>query len=228
VDWDAEWPVMNSGKGVSVTAASPLGVPQVRPRVFQDHFDGAKLRPVWQWPQGHHPAMNLSKEDGGVLELIPTQGERKDVLGAVLAQPITSGNYIATTAVRADSLHPDVQAGLAAIGDRHNAIGISLSSNAITVWIRQRGKDKILAQAPAIKAGRVFLRMTAEDGDKLRFAFSANGEDWREIGTTLEGDFLTLWDRSVRIALFTGGGGEVPARFDYVRIVTRPAQDPAR
>jgi beta-xylosidase len=70
--------------------------------------------------------------------------------------------------------------------------------------------------------------MTAEDGDKLRFAFSDNGKDWRRIGTTLEGDFLTPWDRSVRIALFTGGAGEVPARFDYVRIVTRPAQDPAR
>lgn len=224
VNWNADWPAMNGGSGVSVSAVSPLGAPQVRQRVFEDHFDGAKPRPVWQWPQGHHPVVNLSQEDGGVLLLAPSHRDGHDILGAVLAQPITSGDYTATTVVLADSLRTDGQAGLAAVGDKRNAIGISLSANAITVWMRQRGQHKTLAQVPAIKAARVYLRMTAEHGSKLRFAFSADGKDWRKIGTTLEGDFLTPWDRSVRIALFSGGGSEVPAGFDSVRIVTQPAR----
>lgn len=228
VNWDSDWPVMNGGNGVSVNAASPLGAPQARPRIFEDHFDGAKLQPVWQWPQGHHPAVSLLKEKGGVLTLAPSNGDGNDVLGAVLAQPITSGDYTATAVILTDSLRPDAQAGLAAIGDRRNAIGVSVSRNAITVWARQRGTDKTVARVPAIKAACVYLRMIAEHGDRLRFAFSANGKDWREIGTMLDGSFLAPWDRSVRIALFTGGAGEAPARFDSVRIVTRPAQDPAR
>lgn len=222
VAWNADdWPVLNGGKGVSVRAASPLGAAQMNEQSFLDHFEGAELRPGWQWPQGHRPTASLTAENGGVLSLVPSSADGNDLLGAVLAKPTMSGDYVATTAVLTSSVRSGAKAGLAAYGDRRHAIGISVSSDAITVWLRQDGKTKTLAKAPAINAPQVHLRLTAKQGYVLQFAASADGKTWTNIGKKIEGSFLTPWDRSIRVALFTGGAGEVPARFSYAQIVSQ-------
>jgi hypothetical protein len=70
--------------------------------------------------------------------------------------------------------------------------------------------------APASES--IWLRLTARDGHRFRFAMSANGRDWKNIGEEMEGDYLPPWDRGVRVAL-TGGGTEgTVARFGSLRI----------
>ena len=56
--------------------------------------------------------------------------------------------------------------------------------------------------------------MTAEGGERYRFAFSVNGRDWTELGEAVEASYI----EGARVALTAGAG---PARFDWVKIVSR-------
>ena len=69
----------------------------------------------------------------------------------------------------------------------------------------------MVASADAPRSEAVYLRLTAEGGERYRFAFSANGRDWTELGGAVEGGYV----EGARVALTAGGG---PARFDWVKI----------
>jgi beta-xylosidase len=220
VKWTSSgWPVINGSKGVSSKADSPMGAVQHADRVFADQFDRNDIRLEWQWPQKRRPVVKCSKENNGELSLVPGQQHGDDILGAVLAKAEVSSEYVASTAVVVGSLRRGEQAGLAAFGDDRNAIGISALANAVQLWERHNGKHTILANSTVSGTSEVLLRMAVKNGQELRFFYSVNGSTWKGIGNRIEGRFLAPWDRSIRVALFTGGAGPVPARFSYIRIV---------
>jgi len=59
--------------------------------------------------------------------------------------------------------------------------------------------------------------MTAQAGELYRFAYSANGRDWTELGEPLNGRNM----EEAHIALTGSGALGAVARFDWIRITPR-------
>jgi hypothetical protein len=53
--------------------------------------------------------------------------------------------------------------------------------------------------------------MTAEGGERYRFAFSANGRDWTDVGGSVDAGYI----EGARVALTASGG---VARFDWIKV----------
>lgn len=67
-------------------------------------------------------------------------------------------------------------------------------------------------------AGPIYLRMTASEGSRFRFAFSQDGENWKGCGNEIPAGQL----EGARIALTVGGAKGVAAKFDWLRVAALP------
>jgi xylan 1,4-beta-xylosidase len=208
ITWNAAgWPEINQGHGPSGT----LQTQSTPPFPVNDEFDGS-LSQGWQWPNGFAPKSAIT---AGKLELSPA-AKAKDV-GAVLARSTLSGNYTATTAIDIASI-AGASAGIAVYGDPGNAVGLAYNGK-LELWQRERGKRRVLATA-ALQAGtalkQLHLRVTAQNGNELSFAYSPDGETWTEVGSQANAASLPPWDRALRVALTASG--PKPVRFDFFRL----------
>jgi xylan 1,4-beta-xylosidase len=219
IKWGAnDWPAINEGRGPSVNAASPFGVPDRRAEyAFFDDFTAKQLMPGWQWPQGNEPDIRIESRNTGQLVLAASSANASKVesLSAALARSTTTGDYVATTSVNTKEMRPNAVAGLSAYGDGENALGASVMANRVMLWRVEKGAMRTVAEMNAANNGSLFLRMTARDGHLYRFAFSRDNRRWTEVGEELDGQYLPPWDRGVRVALTAG---KAPARFDWLRI----------
>jgi len=218
-----DWPTINSGRGPSAKSPSPFRAPQKKREAlsFYDHFIGDKLNPGWQWPQDKEPDYKVSVSH---LVLSGHPGHPTNELAAVLARSTLTGDYKSTAEIEAGQLQPGVSAGLAVIGDGHNALGLAVGDGKLTVWSREKGGLKVHLQADAPKSEKVFLRVTAVNGVDFHFESSPDGSTWTPIGENLTGISLPPWDRSMRLALTVEGPDAASAQFDSFRIMqTAPA-----
>jgi xylan 1,4-beta-xylosidase len=205
------WPSINSRRG-------PGGQVLDKPPAFFDDFTSASLNPHWQWPVGRKPDLSISN---GVLALTPPAGRSEDVVGGVLARSAFTGNYTAEAILDlSGATAGTVAGGLSAFGDPENAIGITLQSNKVELWRRQGNKHTVVTRidAPATPGNKLHLRLKASQGRLLRFAVSADGTSWTDLGDEAKGDSLPPWDRGLRVALLAGGLPGASARFDSLRI----------
>lgn len=213
VKWGADgWPTINEGRGPSRQAAAPFGVGERNAEYsFADEFGGARLQPGWQWPQASEPRMLIAR---GRLTLAPADTPANDPLGAVLARTTTLGDYTATALVDTRGMQPGARAGLSAFGNSENALGIAVGDGKVVLWQREQNQHKIITTIDAPSAPLVYLRLTASEGARFRFAVSGDGRAWKEVGDA-EGGYLPPWDLAVRVALTASGAG---AKFDWLRI----------
>ncbi|HEX9918377.1 MAG TPA: hypothetical protein VGA87_04370, partial [Pyrinomonadaceae bacterium] len=148
---------------------------------------------------------------------------------AVVARVATDGDYEATTLVDARGLKGGAVAGLAAYGDGENALGAATDGRNVVIWRREKNVQKVVSTlADAIKTPLVYLRMTADDARRYRFAVSEDGNRWRNVGGEMDGEYLPPWDRGVRVALTTGGAAGASARFEWLRIAPTGARRATR
>ena len=210
------WPTINDGKGPSGRAPAPLGSGE-RPDKdsFFDDFSSPKLSASWRWPLLNEPGIRIETERGGRLVLTSTSKRAQDQLGAVLTQPTTDDDYVATALIDTSGMKREALAGLAAYDNGENALGVMVGGGKISVYLRQKGQHRVVATADAPNVPSVYLRMTATDGSQFRFAFSHNGQDWKEVGEKVDGSYL----EPVRIALTCGGTPGAAATFEWVRMV---------
>jgi hypothetical protein len=145
-----------------------------------------------------------------MLEPPPTAAA-EEYAGGVVARRTTSGDYTATALVDMKSLHGAARAGLSAYGWRDGALGVSAGGGRVVVWRREGREETRVAEREMPASAALYLRMTAEGGERYRFAFSADGRDWTELGGAVDGAFI----EGARVALTAAGGA---ARFDWVRI----------
>jgi beta-xylosidase len=222
VRWGADgWPTINQGRGPSARAASPHGFNERNAEhYFFDDFTAPGLQPGWQWPQANEPIMRTGGARGGRLVLSPTAAQAENTLGAVVARVTTTGDYEATVLVDARGMKQGAVAGLAAYGDAENALGAAADGRGgVVLWRREKNVQKIVSTlADAVRSPLVYLRMTADDGRRYRFAVSEDGNRWRNIGEEIDGEYLPPWDRGVRVALTSGGAAGASARFEWLRI----------
>jgi hypothetical protein len=152
-------------------------------------------------------------------------GDASNAASAVVARPTRAGDYVATTRVVPPREPDRAMVGLAVYGDADNALGISATSTGIVVWKREKGVQQLLARASVDAGPSVDLRITARDGQRFQFAYSADGDTWKSFGDEADGGYLPPWDRAVRVTLTVGGRAGADGRFDWVRIVTGGAAD---
>lgn len=233
VKWNADgWPSINQGHGPSAGASTPFAARgQVGTRGFLDEFTKRTLNPLWQWPQSNVPEFRVEPARGGSLVLSPTVEADGNPSAAVIARPTTSGDYTATAVVELRGMKGAELAGLSAYGDAENALGVSVDrGGGLILWRREKNSytSDAARNGPASQQRRplerIHLRMTVRDGHLYRFAASANGRNWVELGGEVDGASLPPWDRGVRVALVAGGTRNAAARFDSLRI--EPARRP--
>jgi xylan 1,4-beta-xylosidase len=220
ISWGADgWPSINGGRGPSTRAASPHGARETNAEYrYAEEFNSVALAPGWQWPINREPRYSVRPAGGGRLTLAPPAGPAESPTAAVLARSTTAGDYVATTLVDARSLRGAQTAGISAFGDPENALGVSAGGGRVFVWRREKNEQRELASADAPR-GALQLRMTAREGRFYRFAFSADGRRWTEVGGEVDGTYLPPWDRGVRVALVAGGAPGASGTFDWLRIV---------
>jgi beta-xylosidase len=220
VRWTEQgWPVINDGKGPTVSAAAPAGVPEREdPKLLEDEFNGESLTPGWQWPWSRLPERRVAE---GVLALRASGTDAGSAVNTVVARPTLAGDYVATARVLTRNLTAATMAGLAAFGNEENALGIAISGGRAVLWRRQKGQQQTLATANLPYGDAVLLRMTAAEGSRYRFATSVDGVDWRTLGEEAEGGYLPPWDLAIRVALTVSGPTGSEAQFDWLRVEQR-------
>jgi beta-xylosidase len=226
VEWStsgAGWPTINSGKGPGRGRALSGGAAlSTSVEKFFDDFDSLRTSAGWQWPYDNEPVIRLEKEGSGFLLLAPQSGHASDLAGAVIARPTTTGDYSATAVVDVRAMTSGARAGLAAYQDNRHALGIAVGDGKVTVWLREGKEQKTVATANAPSSQTVHLRLTAREGYLFRFAVSADGRDWKDVGEQVNGSHL----EAVRIALTAGGASGAVAKFDSFS--TTPIERDAR
>jgi beta-xylosidase len=243
VAWGADgWPTINQGHGPTRTAmlpastinsasasssASPSSTSPSRQMVwpFSDEFTTPDLLPGWQWPYDREPTYRLEPARVGWLVLGAT-GSDDSGLGSLLAQPALSGDYVTTARIDLSGLPAGVRAGLVAYGDHDNALGATTSRQQVVLWLRDKGKERIIATEEVTPGRAIYLQMTARSGSRFQFATSPDGQRWQPLGPTNDGGSLPPWDHATRIALTAAGPEGTYARFDWLRITT--ATEPVR
>ena len=235
VTWSADgWPAINSGKGPSGSALSPSTVAQRRAStLLEDDFNKTAIDPGWQWPWDQTSAPSIEPTSvlagrgrgrGGWLRL--TTGTASI---AIAARPTRDANYTATTAVDVASIAPGARAGLAAFGNRDNAIAVTVERAGeaatgtpltVVVWQTQKGQRRTLATTEVSTAPLLHLRLSAKDRTRFEFAVSPDGQAWKTVAGA-QGEYLPPWDLAVRVALLVSGQSASSARFGSFRLESR-------
>ncbi|MGI8965993.1 MAG: family 43 glycosylhydrolase [Limisphaerales bacterium] len=221
VKWEANnWPTINQKQGPSSEALSPFGKTKKIAGEFFDDFASTNLDLRWQWPHSLEPILKIEK--GRLLLTSPTE-RGDDLIGSILAVNTTSGNYAATTFLDGREIKPGAQAGLFAIGDKQNALGLTVGQGKASVLRRQKNKTEMVATIDLPKTEKIYLRVTAKNGHLFQFAIWADDRAWKNVGGDIdvEGNYLPPWDRGVRIALTVGGMENATAKFDWLRVVPK-------
>lgn len=219
IRWDkAGWPRLGRD-GPSTTAVAPVGIAKRGTRsVLHEHFDGDRLPPGWLWPQERIPGRELAN---GMLLLKSPESAGDDLLGAVVAKTCDSGQYRATTTVDLTQMNDATLAGIAAIGDLDNGLGLAVNRSKTVVWQRKRGRQKFRIEQTIDMPKQIHLRLSVKDGDQMNFAYSTDGKTWSPLGATFDGSYMPPWDRSIRIALTVGNTANATAKFDGFVIDSR-------
>lgn len=217
IKWSADgWPVINEGRGPGASAAAaPLPLAsEPRAAGFFDGFTDAALAPGWQWPMHNTQSASVETQGGGYLLLAPRSGKTEDLTAALVAWPTTTADYTATTHVDLRRMSPTTRAGLAAYGWQTAALGVSVGGGKLFVWRREEKTDERPYTTDAPRADSIYLRMTAQGGERYHFAYSTNGRDWTPLGQPVSGTHI----EGVRVALTASGEPGAAARFDWLRV----------
>ncbi|HEU4890964.1 MAG TPA: family 43 glycosylhydrolase [Vicinamibacterales bacterium] len=225
VTWNADgWPAINSGKGPSGSAPSPSTVTQRRAStLLEDDFNEAAIDPGWQWPWDQTSAPSIEAGRGGWLRLATGTASM-----AIAARPTRGASYAATTVVDVASIAPGARPGLAAFGNRDNALALTAERVeepagallTIVVWQTQKGERRTLATTQVPLTPFLHLRLSAKDRTRFEFAVSPDGQAWKTVGGA-QGEYLPPWDLAVRVALLVSGRPASSARFGSFRLESR-------
>lgn len=206
VSWGSDgWPKINEGQGPSFATDRPVDP-------LFDGFDDLKLKAIWQWPQFERPSIKVDAQ--GWLTLSPTTEHANDPFGAILSQPVTTASFVATTLLDTSLMKPSSVAGLSAYQSKENAVGITVRGGTVSAYVRGCDRHDTQACGTGVNASRLYLRMTVTNGSQFRFAFSQDGQNWKNCGDEIKATHL----EAVRIALTVGGAKGIAAKFDWVRV----------
>ncbi|EMR01131.1 family 43 glycosylhydrolase [Cesiribacter andamanensis] len=219
--WGADgWPYFVEG-APSTSAQAPHGQNAPDQLAVQEDFSETSLQKGWQWPVARSAAFYTLSASGQEGQLVLQA--QPDQLGNLLAQRTTAPAYTVTTSVDKSRLQQGVQAGLAAIGDQENALGISAGAETILAWRVVAGKQETVAQASSPAQGQIQLRLVAEQGNRMALSWSTDGANWQALtNEPLDASYLPPWDRAVRVGLTAKGPAGSTVAFNWFRYEPTP------
>ncbi len=189
VTWTDGWPIpgeIRAGAAVACTVhryRKPLTGPPMTAPAASDEFDSPVLGPQWQWnhnPRGDHWSLterpgwlrlkaSVPVNDGGFWNAANTLSQRH----------MGRGQGVATARLDLAGMAPGQQAGLCHHSGRYALIGVRVSEDG-TRWLVSNN-DGAEQLGPRVERDAVFLR-TAIDGDRARFSWSVDGNEWSRSG----------------------------------------------
>ncbi|HEV7819622.1 MAG TPA: family 43 glycosylhydrolase, partial [Burkholderiales bacterium] len=211
------WPAINSAQGPSVLSEGlEIEVADAAPPA-NDDFSDSVLSPVWQWPIGQRPQVQVGASTAGWLELKVPSGATRDE--AILAQRAPPGRYAVSTLVDIAQLHEGESAGLGAYANAQQLVALTAADGALTLWSRENGRELVLARVAIGGAKQVSLRMIRTSEAGYRFAYKIAAEKWHTV-VTLSGTDAVHKPASnpTRIVVLSRGPAGATGRFDYVRL----------
>lgn len=183
---------------------------------FFDDFSASKIPLTWQWDfRNSKPSWQVKN---GNLYLTGETDTANKTGTALTIRPVT-GNYEITTSVvnRNASLK-----GLVVYGDEDESVGIGIRDTLIEVFEVKNNKKTILNYQQEAEKGEVYLKISVEQGFKLRFFWSRQKNSWYEIkagkDTYYNGSFLPPWDRCPRPGILHYGKIKAAAGFSFFKI----------
>jgi len=217
IKWGEDnWPYFEN-RSPSIAAKAPHSLNKPDEIDVRDDFTQPQLAPTWQWSVTKTPRFTLQKENGGRLMLQTSPVN----IGSILGQRTKTANYTATAVLDTRSVPKDAQAGLTAIGDPDNALGVALRNGEIVLWSVKGNKTNIIDRAAAPQETAIQFRLTTQKGDQMQFDWSTNGQDWNALnkGQAVDGSYLPPWDRGVRVGLTAKGPAGGAVAFDRFTLV---------
>jgi xylan 1,4-beta-xylosidase len=203
--WKEDWPLIDpgTGPGQSLTPS----------RTIRDTFHTARLAPEWQWPVNSLPSIKTG--DGTLVIAV----EKSPNINLV-ARPIPSAAFRALVEVKIGNAeaHSGAEASLVLWGDGKAAIGLGVHDHHLELWERTKTGTKILWTSQKIDTPKITLAMSAEFPGKIRFFYTDKKQPWESAGIALDPSTLPIWDRGLRIGLFTEGEPAERATFSDFQI----------
>jgi beta-xylosidase len=215
IHWGADnWPSFEN-RSPSLTDKVPVG--QNKPDVLdmQDEFTTSTLASSWQWSVEQTPKITLQPGKGGSLLLQASPNQ----IGTLVGQRTKTAAYTASAALVQQALPAGTIAGLAAIGDPANAIGIAVGNGEVMLWQMKGNKMNMVSHTAAPKTDKIYFRLTTADAERLQFAWSPDGTAWKNLGEPVFAAYLPPWDRGVRVGLTAKGPANATAAFDWFKLM---------
>lgn len=234
VDWLADgWPVLNGGKGPSVTNAVPdlPAVPLTQPPP-KDGFESPKPGVGWEFLRNPDPSGYSLTERPGFLRIRTGKWDLDSTkVRNVILQRETSKNYTAETRLEF-APNAGEEAGLVCMYDGSSFIKFALtgSKGALGLVLEECRKKvrKRIAEVSGIKKGPIFLRLTVR-GLSRSFSYSEDGKKWIDAGIVPDAGFLSdegtsYWGFTGTMvgiyAIDKGSGNAIPADFDWFSLTS--------
>lgn len=173
---------------------------------YSDNFSKA-LAPVWQW----RSTQKLSYATGENGLMLAASVEN-DLLGSLLAQPVTSKNFEVTATVNLSDTGEGVNGGILLIGATNNGfgapmagIGISAGRDLVEVWLTSGKETSVYVAVPSKDYGDLIkLKMNVKNGDLLQFSVS-DGENWHLIADSVDASAYVPWGMGFRWGIVSKG-----------------------
>jgi xylan 1,4-beta-xylosidase len=234
VDWHPDgWPVLNGGRGPSVTNTvpdlpqSPVPIPPPK-----DDFQTQKLALRWEFLRNpDHSRFSLTERPGFLRIRTGKSDLDSPTVRNVILQREVSKNYTAETRLEFAPKDGE-EAGLVCMYDGSSFIKFALTGKEgqLKLLLEECRKKvcKSLAEVSGIKPGPVFLRVTVRDL-KRSFSYSHDGKSWIEAGIVPDAGFLSdegtaFWGFTGTMvgvyAIDKGSGNSIPADFDWFSIAS--------
>jgi beta-xylosidase len=232
VRWDDGWPVFGSNG----EAPRKLGIssdPGEMPKIVaSDAFDygqsdgDADLKPAWQW--NHNPTDRFWSvtERPGYLRLTNGRTDTSFVAARnTLTQRTFGPQSAATIALDVNGLNPGDRAGLGLLQENYGWVGVQVSDDSRSLVMVNGSGEGAAAEVESIPLDQQTVRLGVEadfqdQTDEAEFYYSLDGEEWTQIGNTLEMSYELSHFMGYRFALFnyaTEKAGGI-ADFGYYRV----------
>ena len=230
VRWIDGWPILGDEnyKVPEIMRPYKSGQPATS-IVLPDDFDDTRLGLHWQW--NHNPdnrLWSLTEREGYLrlrtVNVCDTVADARNTISQRTFGP-ECGGYIK---LDVSEMKDGDTAGLAAFAEKYGYVAVKIEDGKkyiVTVWYDDNDdvEQEFETERVEITENEVYLRVDCDyknAADKAYFYYSLDGENWTEIGKTLQMNYYGLHFMGYRYAIFNfptkQSGGYVDV--DYFRV----------
>lgn len=180
--------------------AQPIRAPYDR----NDNFNSKQLGRVWQW--NHNPDDKMWSLKGGRLRIQSQPAEQLMWARNTLTQRVIGPKSVATVELYVKGMKDGDVAGLGNINIPCSWIGVMKAENANNYVLRvfdQSTNDTIVVPVDLID-GKIYLRCIGDyDNNEMQYAYSADGKDFKTMGSMMPLTYQLITFQGSRHALFS-------------------------